>query len=37
MVILTSKKRTNLRENAQNLGKISNVTIGLAKSFRDNK
>ena len=33
--ILTSKKRINLRENAQNLGKISNVTIELAKSFRE--
>jgi hypothetical protein len=35
MVILTSKKRINLSENAQNLGKISNVTIELAKSFRE--
>jgi predicted nucleic acid-binding Zn-ribbon protein len=33
--ILASKKRINLHENAQNLGKISNVTIGLAKSFRE--
>ena len=34
-VILDSKKRINLHENAQNLGKLSNVTIGLAKSFRE--
>jgi hypothetical protein len=34
-VILSSKKTINLRENTQNLGKISNITIGLAKSFRE--
>jgi predicted nucleic acid-binding Zn-ribbon protein len=34
-VILASKKRINLHDNAQNLGKLSNVAIGLAKSFRE--